>query len=64
MENLKCEISRKQLIIERNGGKFGTRGTTVHVFRVLFMPDCLSLICFLWHFEIFVVSSDVSVLRM
>ena len=41
--NLKCGISRKWLIIERNGRKFGTRGTTVHICKVLLMCDCLSL---------------------
>ncbi len=43
--NLKCGISRKRLIIERNGRKFGTRpGPKVHICRVLLMPDSLSLV--------------------
>ncbi len=42
-ENLKCGISQKRLIVERNGQKFGTWGTTVHVYRVFLMPDSLSL---------------------
>ncbi len=44
MGKLKCEISHKRLIVERNGRKFGTRGTTVHIGRVLLMPDSLSLV--------------------
>ncbi len=46
MGNLKCGISRKRLIVERNGRKFGTRCTTVHipVCRELLMPDSLSLV--------------------
>ncbi len=32
------------MIIERNGQNFGTRGTTVHMCRVLLMPDSLSLV--------------------
>ncbi len=45
-ENLKCGISRKMLIIERNGRKFGTQGTTVRtcICRVLLMLDSMSLI--------------------
>ncbi len=35
MRKLKCGISRKQLIVERNWQKFGTEGTTVHIFREL-----------------------------
>ena len=34
----------KRLIVERNGRKFGTRGPTVHICRVLLMPDSLSLV--------------------
>ncbi len=44
MGNLKCGISQKWLIIERNGQKFATRCTTVHICRVLLMPDSLSLV--------------------
>ncbi len=44
MGNLKCGISQKRLIVERNGRTFGTRGTTVHICRVLLMPDSLSLV--------------------
>ena len=40
----KCEIPWKRLIIERNGRKFGTRASTVHICRVLLMPDSLSLV--------------------
>ncbi len=29
MGNLKCGISQKRLIVERNGRKFGTRGTYI-----------------------------------
>ena len=41
---LKCGMSWKRLIVERNGWKFGTRGTTVHIYRVLLMPNSLSLV--------------------
>ncbi len=41
---LKCAKSWKRLIVERNGRQFGTRGTTVHISRVLLMPDSLSLV--------------------
>ncbi len=34
----------KTVIVERNGRKFGTRGTTVHICAVLFMPNCFSLV--------------------
>ena len=44
MGNLKCGISQKRLVIERNGRKFGSRGITVHKYRVLLMPDSLSLV--------------------
>ncbi len=37
-ENLKCGISRERLTVERNGRKFGTRGTTVHICRVFWCP--------------------------
>ncbi len=37
-------LSRKWLIVERNGRNFGTRCTTVHICRILLMPDSLSLI--------------------
>ena len=54
MGNLKCGISQKRLIVERNGQKFGARGTTVHICKVLLMPNSLSLV---WghsvHFEKF-----------
>ena len=43
-ENLKCGISQKRLIVERNGWRFGTRATTVHLCRALLMLDCLSLV--------------------
>ncbi len=42
--NLKCVISRKRLIVERNGEKIGTQSPTVHICRVLLMADSLSLI--------------------
>ncbi len=41
---LKCGISWKRLIVERNGWKFGTRGTTVNIYKVHLMPDSLSLV--------------------
>ncbi len=44
MGNLNCGISRKRLVVERNGRKFGTLGTTVHICEVLLMPDPLSLV--------------------
>ncbi len=44
MGNLKCGISQKRLIVERNGLKFGARCTTVHIRRVLLMPNSLSLV--------------------
>ncbi len=44
MGNLKCLISQKRLIVERNGRKFGAWGTTVHILRVLLMPNSLSLV--------------------
>ncbi len=44
MGNLKCEISQERLIVERNGRKFGTWITTVHVCRAVLMPDTLSLV--------------------
>ncbi len=31
-------------MLERNGQKFGTRGTTVHIYRVLLMPHSLNLV--------------------
>ena len=34
----------KRLIVEQNGQKFGTRGTTVHNCKVLLTPDSLNLI--------------------
>ena len=37
-ENLKCGIFRKRLIVERNGQKFGTLGTTVHYGRYFWCP--------------------------
>ncbi len=43
-KNLKCWISRKRMIVERNGQKFRTQGITVHVWRLLLMPDSLSLV--------------------
>ncbi len=39
-----CILSRKQLIVQRNGHKFGTRCTTVHICRVLLMPNSFSLV--------------------
>ncbi len=42
MENLKYGISQKRLIVEGNGRKFGTWGTTVHICRVILMPDSWS----------------------
>ena len=41
---LKCAISWKRLIVERKERKFETRGTTVHISRVLLMPDSLGLV--------------------
>ena len=43
-ENLKCGISRKQLIIDQNGRKFGTQGSVVHIWKVLLMPNSFSLV--------------------
>ena len=40
----KCAISWKELIVEQNGWKFGTQGTTVHICRVLLMPDSFILV--------------------
>ncbi len=40
----KCGISRRRVIVEWNGQKFATRGSTVHICRVLLMPDSLSLV--------------------
>ncbi len=37
-------IFSKRLIVERNGWKFGTLGTTVHICSVPLMPACLSLV--------------------
>ncbi len=37
-------LSQKRLIVERNGQNFGTRCTTVHICRILLMPDSLSLV--------------------
>ncbi len=34
----------KRLVVEQNGRKFGTWGTTVHKNRVLLMPNSLSLV--------------------
>ncbi len=42
--NLTCGISRKKLIVERIRRTFGTRGHTVHIWRVLLMPNFLSLV--------------------
>ncbi len=54
MGELKCEISQKRLIVEQNGRKFGTRGTTVQICRAVLMPDSA---CLVWghsmHFEKF-----------
>ena len=41
---VKCSISWKRLIVEQNRWKFGTRGSTVHICRVLLMPDSLHLV--------------------
>ena len=38
----------KRVIIEQNGCKFGSRGTTVHIQWVLFMPESLSLVWVIW----------------
>ena len=38
MGNLKSGISQKRLIVERSRRKFGTRGTAVHICRVLWCP--------------------------
>ncbi len=35
---------KMRLIVERNGRKFGTWGTTVHMWRALLMPNSLSLV--------------------
>ena len=43
-ENVKCGISRKRLIVEQHGRKFGTRGSIVHIWKVLLMPDSFSLV--------------------
>ena len=40
----KIEIYRKRLIVERNGWKFGTRATTVHICRVPWIHDSLNLV--------------------
>ena len=37
-------MSRKWVIVERNGRKFGSQSTTMHIHRVLLMPDSLSLV--------------------
>ena len=42
-EILKCAVSWKWLNVEQNGWKFGTRGSTVYICRVLWIPDYLSL---------------------
>ena len=57
MGNIKCGISHKQLIVEQNGFlKIGTRGTAVHICRVLFMPDSLILVWgHLVHFAKFLI---------
>ena len=44
MEKQKYGISRKRLIVEWSGQKFGTRGPKVHICRVRLMPDFLSLV--------------------
>ena len=41
---LKCAISWKRLIVERNGRKFAILGTTVHIGTILLMPSSLSLV--------------------
>ncbi len=41
-QSLKCAISWKRLIVERNGRIFGTRPTIYYICRVLFMVDPLS----------------------
>ena len=41
---IKCAISWKRLIVDRNGRKFGTRSNTMHIYRVLLMSDSLSLV--------------------
>ena len=50
----KCATSWKQMNVEQNGWKFGTPGTTVHICKVLLMPDSFSLVWdHLVHFEKF-----------
>ena len=44
MGNLKYGVSRKRLIVEQKGRKFGIRGPVVHIWKVLLMPDCFSLV--------------------
>ena len=40
MGKVKCGISRKRIIVERNGrNKIRTLGTTVRICRVFFMPN-------------------------
>ncbi len=43
-EKIKCVISQRRLVVERNRRKFGTHGTTVHIWRLLLFPDSLSLV--------------------
>ena len=40
----KMWLISKTVIIEWNGRKFGTQGTTVHILKVLLVPDSLSLV--------------------
>ena len=60
MGKLKCGISQKRLIIEQNGRKFGTRGTTVHMCSVPLMPDSLSLV---WGHSVHLQHSDVKIFK-
>ncbi len=54
-ENLKSgiHVSWKQLIVEWNGRKFGTQGTTAYICRVLLIADSLRMIWGHWHFAKF-----------
>ncbi len=61
MGNLKCGTSRKWLIVERNGRKFGTRGTIVLIRRILLMPDSLSLA---WGHSALCQISDCTIFEM
>ena len=54
----KCGVSRTRLTVEGKGQQFGTRGTTGHIWRLLLMPDSLSLVwshiqCTLQNFQFY-----------